>query len=150
MRVTETGAIITRTPVPRRHLCLAVLFLTDTLAMVFVAASQQAHEARAELVEAFSHSVVLTWPDDPTQYWTNDAAPVDEPAVSPEIPDSVPGPNWPTPLTGADLHWPEGEGILAEEVLGGDASWSHEVDLESTEGNDAEEDALDAPAPGPP
>ena len=50
---------------------------------------------------------------------------------------------------GADLHWPEGEGILAEEVPGGDASWSHEVDLESTDGNEAEEDALAAPAPGP-
>ena len=117
--------------------------------MVVAAASQQAHEARTELIEAFSHWGVLTWPDDPTRHWTNDAAPVDEPAVSPEIPDGVPRPNWPTPLTGADLHWPEGEGILAEEVPGGDASWSHEVDLDSTEGNDAEEDALDAPAPGP-
>ena len=68
MRVTDTGAIITRTPAPRRHLYLAVLFSTDTLAMVVVAASQQAHEARAELTEAFSHWGVLTWPDDPTQY----------------------------------------------------------------------------------
>ena len=99
MRVTETGAIITRTPVPRRHLYLAVLLSHDTVAMVVVAASQQAHEARSELTEAFSHWGVLTWPDDPSTYWTNDADPVDEPPVSPEIPDGVPGPSWPTPLT---------------------------------------------------
>ena len=83
--------------------------------MVVVAASQQAHEARAEITEAFSHWGVLTWPDDPAHYWTNDANPVDEPAVSPEIPDDVPGPGWPTPLTGADLHWPEGEGARGED-----------------------------------
>ena len=88
-----------------------------------------------------------TWPDDPSTYWTNDANPVDEPAVSPEIPDNVPRPSWPTPLTGADLYWSEDEGTLAEEDPEGEASWSHKVDLDSTEGNDAEEDALDAPDP---
>ena len=38
---------------------------------------------------------------------------------------------------------------MAEEVPGEDAGWSHEVDLESTDGNEAEEAALAAPAPGP-
>ena len=67
MRVTDTGAIITRTPVPRRHLYLVVLFSHDTVAMVVVAASQQAHEARSELTEAFSHWGVLTWPGPTTR-----------------------------------------------------------------------------------
>ena len=116
--VTETGAILTRTPVPREHICLAVLFAPDTVAMVVVAASQQAHEARAEIIESFSHWGVLNWPDDPAVYWINDENPVDEPAVSPEIPDDVPGPGWPTLLTEADLHWSEGEGAPTEENRG--------------------------------
>ena len=88
MRVTDTSAIVTRTPAPRRHLHLAVLFSADTLAIVVVAASQQAQEARAEITEALSHWGVVTWPDDPAQYWTHEANPVDEPVVSPEIPDA--------------------------------------------------------------
>ena len=51
MRVTETGAILTRTPVSRAHLYLAVLFAPDTVSMVVVVASQQAHAARAEIIE---------------------------------------------------------------------------------------------------
>ena len=144
MRVTETGAILTQTPVPREHLYLAILFAPDTVAMSVVAASQQAHEARAEIIESFSHWGVLNWPDDPADYWTNDANPVDEPAVSLEIPDDVPGPGWPTPLTEADLHWSDGEGAPAGEDPEGEESWSHKVDLDSTEGNEAEEDALEA------
>ena len=112
MRVTETGAILTRTPAPREHLCLAVLFASDTVSMVVVAASQQAHAARAEIIESFSAWGVLNWPDDPAEYWTNDANPVDEPTVSPDIPADVLGPDWPTE---ADLHWSEGKEAPAGE-----------------------------------
>ena len=89
MRVTETRAILTRTPASRAHLYLAVLFTPDTLSMVVVAASQQACAACAALLESFSAWGGLHWPDDPADYWTNDETPVDEPTVAADIPSSV-------------------------------------------------------------
>ena len=147
MRVTETGAILTRILVSRAHLYLAVLFAPDTVSMVVVAASRQACTARADIMESFSAWGVLRWADDPAEYWTNDANPVDEPTVSPDIPADVLGPDWPTPLTEADLHWSEADGDPAGENPEGGSDWTHHVDLDSTEGNDVEEDALDPPNP---
>ena len=145
IRVADTGAIITRALVPIRHLYLAALFSADTLATLVVAASQHAQEVRAEITEAFSHWGVVAWPDDPAQYWTHEADPVDEPVVSPEISDAFLGPDWPSPLIGADFQWPAGEEPVAEEC----PDWGHEVDLEPSEGNDAEEEAPANPATAP-
>ena len=110
-----------------------------------VAASRQAQEARAEISEALSHWGAVTWPDDPAQYWTHGADTVDEPVVSPEISDEFLGPDWPSPLTGADFGLLAGEEPVAEE----DLDWGHEVDLEPSEGNDAEEEAPADPATAP-
>ena len=52
MRVTDTGAIITRTPVARRHIYLGVMFASDTVALVVVAASRQAFAARSEITSS--------------------------------------------------------------------------------------------------
>ena len=68
MRVTGTGAIITRSRVSRRHLYLGVMFAPDTLAIVVMAASRQALEARAEITAALTHWGAVTWPDDPAEY----------------------------------------------------------------------------------
>ena len=107
MRITEMGAILTRTPVSRAHLYLAVMFSPDTLSMVVVAASQQACAARAAILESFSVWEVLHWPTDPAEYWTKDATHVDELTVAADIPSGVLGPDWPTPLTEGDLQWSE-------------------------------------------
>ena len=93
MRVTDTGAIITRACVPRRHLYLGVLFAPDTLAIVAVAASRQALEARAEITAALTHWGAVTWPDDPAQYWTHGDNRVNEPMVSSELSDALLGPD---------------------------------------------------------
>ena len=90
---------------------------------------------------------VLHWPDDPADYWTNDADPVDEPTVSPDIPAGVLGPDWPTPLTEGDLHWSEAEEGPARENPAGGPDWTHHVDLDSTESINLGEDALDSPNP---
>ena len=148
MRVTETGAIITRTRVPRRHLYLGVLFAPDTLAIVVVAASRQALEARAEITAALSHWGAVTWPDDPAQYWTHGDDRINEPVVSSELSDALLGPDWPSPLTGDDFGLPTGEEPAAE----ADPDWSHdhEVDLEPSGSNDADEEAPAVSATDPP
>ena len=142
MRVTDTGRV------PRRHLYLGVLFAPDTLAIVVVAASRQAHEARAEITAALTHLGVVTWPGDPAHYyWTHGDDHVDEPVVSSELSDALLGPDWPSPLTGADFGLPAGEEPAAE----ADPDWGHdhEVDLEPSESNDAEEEAPADPATAP-
>ena len=82
---------------------------------------------------------VVTWPDDPNQIWTNAATPADEPVVSPEIPAELLGP-WSPPLTGPGFE--PSEEALSEEA----PDWSHQVDIEQSEENDAEEEAPAVPA----
>ena len=132
MRVTNTGAIITRTPIPRRHLYLAALFSPDALVIVIVAASQQALEAQAEITAALTQWGAVTWPDDPEQIWTNAATPTDETFVHPEILDELPGP-WSPLLTRPDVE--PSEGALSEEA----PDWT-QVDISQSEENDAEEE----------
>ena len=142
MRVTDTGAIITRTPVSRRHLYLWVMFAPDTLAVVVVAASRQALEARAEITAALSHWGAATWPDQPAECWTHEGEHVDEPVVASELSDALLGLDWPSPLTGEDFGLPAGEDPAAE----ADPDWG--VDrLEPSESNDGDEEAPSVPAP---
>ena len=147
MRVTEMGAILTRSPVSRAHLYLAVMLSTDTLTMVVAAASQQACAARTAILEAFSAWGELHWPADPAEYWTNGETPVDEPTVSADIFPGVHD-DWPIPLMEGDLQWSEeADEDAAEENLEGVPDWTHPVDLEPTESNDQEEEAFEPPDP---
>ena len=132
MRVTDTGAILTRTPVPRQCIYLGVMFAPDTLAVVVVAASRQALEARDDITAALSHWGAVTWPEDPAEYWTHEGEDVDEPVVESEPSDALLGTQWPPPLTGEDVGLPAGEDSAAE----ADPDWAA-VDLESS--SDAEE-----------
>ena len=69
MRVAGTGAILTRSAVPRIHIYLGVLFTPDSLAVVVVAASRQALAARSEITEALTEWGAVTWPEDPAEFY---------------------------------------------------------------------------------
>ena len=79
MRVTASGTILTRTPIPRANLYLAVRFTTGSDAMRVVAASALACDARPAITLAFRPWGRLVWPTDPAEFLNNDASPVEEP-----------------------------------------------------------------------
>ena len=81
MRVTDTGAILTRSAVPRATSTWGSCSHPTTLAVVVVAASRQALEARAEITEALTQWGAVTWPEDPAEYWTHEGEDDDEPVV---------------------------------------------------------------------
>ena len=132
MRATGTGAILTRSAVPRSHIFLGVLFSPDSLAVVVVAASHQALAAQTEITEALTEWGAVTWPDDPpddpTGYYVGEDD--DEPEVG-SVPPALLGKQWPSPLTREDS---EGTAGIDAAVMGG-PGWA--VDLESSA--DAEE-----------
>ena len=142
MRVTGTGAILTRSAVPRGCIYLGVMFSSDTLAVVVVAASHQALEARAEITEALTEWGAVTWPEDPAEYWTHGGEDDDEPFVG-SVPPALLGTKWPSPLAIED----------AEVAAGDDAAgaatpdWSA-VDLESLASVEEDEEEPSVQVPG--
>ena len=134
MRVTGTGAILTRSSVPRQCIYLGVMFAPDTLAVVVVAASRQALEARDDITAALTQWGAVTWPEDPAEYWTHEGEDVDEPFVGSVPHDALLGTEWPSPLTGEDAGLPAGEDSA------GEASPDWAVDIESSDSTEEDEE----------
>ena len=149
LRVAASGTILTHTLIPREHIYFAVRFDPDSLAMMVVAASQQACSDRLPIVEAFSRWGVLAWPDDAKQYLNNENIQIVEPFTVSEPPATYPGTTWSSPFTSAELALSDEEEVEAEEPWDAEGELRPDfiVDLEPSGDTDHEAWADDPAAP---